>query len=116
VELVIEPSRVITGANQGYNGTLGSKDFLFGVIEYKAGDLIDQVIEAFGGSHDYMGGQAVGSYDDKGNKKRGMSGIENGTRGQVSVVALVPAAPLAMADLISPEMWHGINVLLKSGQ
>lgn len=41
-----------------------------------AGSWQDKLIESFGGTHDFIGGQITGLYDEQGNTKRGMSTVE----------------------------------------
>ncbi|MCE1244337.1 MAG: hemagglutinin repeat-containing protein [Oryzomicrobium sp.] len=94
-----------TGGIQGWKGTL------FGV-PYAAGSWQDKLIEAFGGTHDYIGGQVTGLYDEQGNTKRGMSDTERFIRDRVSEAAILPSAPFAMAELLPPEVWKGISILL----
>ena len=100
----------LTGGVQGAKGTL------FGV-PYQAGSWQDQLVEAFAGTHDMVGGKLSGLYDDKGNIRREMS---NTTRKIYDYVltpaALVPYSPFATAELLSPEMWNLISVLLKAAR
>jgi len=44
-----------------------------GGTPYEAGSWQDKLIEAFGGTHDMIGGKLSGLYDEQGNIKRGMS-------------------------------------------
>jgi len=93
------------GGIQGWKGTLFGEP-------YAAGSWQDKLIEAFGGTHDVIGGQATGLYDEQGNIKRGMSGAERTAYDIWSGAAIVPAAPFAMAELLSPEVWKAISILL----
>lgn len=70
-------------------------------------------MESFGGTHDVIGGQLVGSYDAHGDTKRGMSETETFIRERWSEVALIPSAPFAMAELLSPEAWKAVSIFLK---
>ncbi|WP_154715767.1 hypothetical protein [Sterolibacterium denitrificans] len=74
---------------------------------------MDKLVESFGGSHDFLGGQVTGLYDEQGNIKREISGAERKTYDAWSTVALVPAAPFAMAELLPPEVWQAISIFLK---
>jgi filamentous hemagglutinin len=100
----------LTGGIQGAKGTL------FG-IPYQAGSWQDQLVEAFAGTHDMVGGKLSGLYDEQGNIRREMS---NTTRKVydylVTPTALVPSTPFAAAELLSPEMWNAISILLKEAR
>ncbi|WP_230346431.1 two-partner secretion domain-containing protein [Methylobacillus methanolivorans] len=98
-----------TGGIQGWIGTL------FGT-EYQPGSWQDQLIEAFGGTHDYIGGQVTGLYDEQGNTKRGMDSTERFIRDRVSELAILPSTPFAMAELLPPEVWTAISALLKGAK
>ena len=95
----------LTGGIQGMQGTL------FG-IPYAAGSWADKLIEAFGGAHDVIGGQATGLYDGQGNTRRGRSDAEKLVHETWSAVAILPSAPFAMAELLPPEVWKAISILL----
>lgn len=94
-----------TGGIQGWTGTL------FGV-PYTAGSWQDKLIEAFAGTHDMIGGSLSGLYDEQGSTTRGRSSAEKIVHEVWSGVALVPATPFAMAELLSPQMWQAISILL----
>jgi filamentous hemagglutinin len=98
-----------TGGIQGWIGTLFGK-------EYQPGSWQDKLIEAFGGAHDYIGGQVTGLYDEQGNTKRGMDSTERFMRDRVSELAILPSAPFAMAELLPPEVWTAISILLKGAK
>ena len=95
----------LTGGIQGAEGTL------FG-IPYAAGSWQDRLIEAFGGTHDMIGGKVSGLYDEQGNTRRERSGHEKIAHEVWSVVAVAPATPFAMAELLPPEVWKAISILL----
>jgi filamentous hemagglutinin len=82
---------------------------------YEKGSWVDQLIEAFAGPHDLMGGKLSGLYDSQGNIKQGMSNSETKAYDKWSGVALVPATPFAAAQFLSPETWKIISILLKAG-
>lgn len=99
-----------TGGIQGYKGTL------FG-IPYNAGSLPDLLIEAFAGTHDFIGGNRSGLYDKQGNIKRGMSEAERNTYDtKVTTAAIVPSIPFAVAEFLSPEVWKAISILIKNSR
>jgi len=95
----------LTGGIQGIKGTL------FG-IPYAAESWQDKLIEAFGGSHDLIGGSLSGLYDADGNIKRGMTAAKKSAYDKWAAAAILPATPFAMATLLPPEMWKAISILL----
>jgi filamentous hemagglutinin len=96
-------------------GVQGWKGMLFG-IPYAPGSWQDKLIESFGGTHDYIGGQLSGLYDEQGNARRGRSTTEKTLHEVWSGLAIAPSAPFAMAELLPPEIWKGIGILLDSAQ
>ncbi|MGY1490513.1 two-partner secretion domain-containing protein [Methylobacillus pratensis] len=98
-----------TGGIQGWIGTLFD-------YEYQPGSWQDKLIEAFGGTHDYIGGQLTGLYDEQGNTKRGMESTERFIRDRVSELAILPSTPFAMAELLPPGVWTAISILLKGAK
>ena len=96
-----------TGGIQGQQGTL------FG-MPYAPGSWQDKMIEAFAGTHDFIGGKASGLYDEQGNAERGRSELTTTLQNRWSEVALIPSAPFAAAQGMSPEVWAAIAVLLKA--
>lgn len=98
-----------TGGIQGYVGTL------FGT-PYLPGSWQDRLIEAFAGTHDYLGGKLPGMYDSQGNIKRGMSASEKDSMDRGSVIAILPSTPFAMAELLKPAVWSAISIILKSAR
>jgi filamentous hemagglutinin len=98
-----------TGGIQGWKGTL------FGT-PYTVGSWQDKLIEAFGGTHDVIGGQISGLYDELGNITQGMTGAERTAYDTWAAIAIVPAAPFAAAELLPPEVWQAISVLLRNAK
>ncbi|WP_296592158.1 hemagglutinin repeat-containing protein [Methylophaga sp.] len=96
-----------TGGIQGYKGTL------FGT-PYKAGSWQDKLIESFAGTHDVIGGQLSGLYDEQGNATRGRSEALITAHDSWSAVAIVPSAPFAMSELLPPEVWQAISIFLRN--
>jgi len=96
-------------------GVQGAKGQLFG-IPYEAGSWIDQLIEAFAGTHDLLGGQLTGLYDGEGNIRQGMSNTRREIHDRAADLAVLPASPFAMADLLPPAVWQGISILLKEAR
>jgi filamentous hemagglutinin len=86
-------------------------------MPYEAGSWQDKLIEAFGGSHDVIGGQVTGLYDEQGNIRRGMTDTERKVYDNlVTTTALVPATPFAAATLLPAEVWKAISILLKGAK
>jgi hypothetical protein len=52
---------------------------IFFDYSYQPGDMFDRIVEAFGGPHDFIGGQMTGLYDGQGDIRRGMSNAERWT-------------------------------------
>ena len=99
-----------TGGIQGYKGTL------FG-NPYTAGSLIDRLIEAFAGTHDFIGGNRSGLYDKKGNARRGRSSTIQALQNTWSATgAIALSAPFAVAEWLSPEVWNAIATLIKAAK
>lgn len=98
--------RGLTGGVQGAKGTL------FG-IPYEAGSWQDQLIEAFAGTHDLMGGAVSGLYDQKGNIKQGMSDFRRTLHDRAADVAVLPSAPFALSELLPVDVWLAVSVLIK---
>lgn len=96
-----------TGGLQGFKGTLLG-------VPYEAGSWQDRLIEAFSGTHDYIGGRLSGLYDEHGNANRDRSRQERVVHEVWSGAAIVPSAPFAMSELMSPEVWKGVSILLGS--
>ena len=93
-------------------GIQGAKGTLFGV-PYEAGSWQDKLIEAFGGTHDMIGGKGSGLYDEQGNATRGRITVVKKTQDAWSATgAIVVSSPFAMAELLPPEVWKAISVLL----
>ncbi|HZS80431.1 MAG TPA: hypothetical protein VFA14_03245, partial [Herbaspirillum sp.] len=60
------------------------------------------------------GGKVTGLYDEQGNIRRGMTKAERRVYDYaVTPAALLPSTPFATAELLSPEIWKAISILLK---
>jgi filamentous hemagglutinin len=93
-------------------GIQGAKGTLFGV-PYAPGSWQDQLIEAFAGPHDYIGGSLTGLYDEQGNIKRGMTDAERATYDKLITTSAIPvSAPFAIAGSLPPDVWQAISILL----
>lgn len=97
----------LTGGIQGGTAT-------FAGYTYPPGGVVDQVFQAFGGTHDLIGGQLPGLYNGQGDTRQGMTEAERTSYNTWSAVAIVPSAPFAMAELLSPEVWKAISILLRA--
>lgn len=98
-----------TGGIQGWKGTLFGEP-------YAAGSWQDKLIESFGGTHDFLGGQVTGLYDEQGDTKRGRSNVQKAFHETWSVLAIVPSTPFAMSELLPPEVWQAISILLRNSR
>jgi filamentous hemagglutinin len=99
-----------TGGIQGWVGTLFGKPYI-------AGSWQDKLIEAFGGTHDMIGGKLSGLYDEDGNIKRGMTDTERSIYNNlVTTTAIAPSVPFAMAELLPPQVWQAISILVKGAK
>ena len=84
---------------------------------YTPGSWPDKLIEAFSGTHDMIGGKISGLYDEQGNIKRGMTSAERGSYNNVVTTSAIPvSAPFAAAELLSPEVWNALSILLKGAR
>jgi filamentous hemagglutinin len=99
----------LTGGIQGWKGTL------FG-IPYAPGSWPDKLIEAFSGTHDMVGGKLSGLYDEQGNIKQGMTEAERSAYDKWAAVAIVPSAPFAASEGLTPDAWKAISILLKAAK
>ena len=103
----------LSGPTGGIQGAIGT---LFGV-PYQAGSWQDKLIEAFSGTHDMIGGKARGLYNEQGNIKRGMTATERKVYdNMVTTSAIVPSLPFTLAELLSPDVWKAISILLKGAR
>ena len=93
------------GGIHGWKGTFFGKP-------YAAGSWQDKLFVAFEGTHDLVGGQLLGGYDEQGNRKLGMDETERFIRDRASEVALMPSTPFALATLLAAEMWNAISTYL----
>ncbi|WP_346309070.1 hemagglutinin repeat-containing protein [Limnohabitans sp.] len=98
-----------------FGGLQGGDRTLFGQ-PYEKGSWQDKLIEAFAGPHDLIGGKLSGLYDAQGNATQERTPATIKTQNLWSAAALLPAAPFAASQLLSPEIWKAIAILLKAGQ
>ena len=85
------------------------------LTNYVTGQRSDlhQIIEAYAGTHDFIGGQLSGLYDSQGNTKQEMSSTEKNLYDAGSAVAIVPATPFAAATVLPPQVWNAIATILQ---
>ncbi|MVW72106.1 filamentous hemagglutinin N-terminal domain-containing protein [Bordetella sp. 15P40C-2] len=95
-----------TGGIQGAESTLGG-------MPYSPGSILDILHEGFGGTHDFIGGTLSGLYDAQGNARRGRSVTEKVVHEVWSGAALVPAAPFALAEVLPPEAWRLLDLMME---
>ena len=88
-----------TGGIQGYLGEF------FGTF-YSKNSWKDLLIEAYAGSHDFIGGQLPQFYDEKGNTRRGKTTFEHYAAEFATGIAIPLATPFAAAELFSSELFE----------
>lgn len=97
---------------RGITGGIQSGTATFAGYTYPAGGIVDQVFQAFGGTHDFIGGQLPGLYDENGDTRQDRSGSEKIIHEAWSAIAIAPSAPFAMAAILPPDVWKAISILL----
>ena len=98
----------LTGGIQGMPGTLKGNP-------YVSGSWQDKLIEAFAGTHDFIGGKLSGLYDAEGNATRGRSDELAKMQDIWSATgAIAVSTPFAMSEVFSPAVWNAISELLKA--
>lgn len=95
----------LTGGYQGRRGTFNGEP-------YAPGGVLDLLHEAYGGSHDFIGGTLSGYYDEQGNARRGLTEMERKLYELWSTVALVPSTPFALSEALPPQAWQALDILL----
>ena len=95
-----------TGGNQGGPGTLLG-------LAYSPGGVLDLAHEAYGGSHDFIGGTLSGFYDEQGNARRGLTPLQKRMYETWTGIALVPATPFALSEALPPQAWKALDILLR---
>uniref|UniRef100_UPI00050A1B81 hypothetical protein n=1 Tax=Piscirickettsia salmonis TaxID=1238 RepID=UPI00050A1B81 len=104
-----EKARTCPGAlaeTQGGPGTLLG-------FAYSPGGILDLAHEAYGGSHDFIGGTLSGFYDQQGNARRGLTPLQKGMYETWTGIALVPATPFALSEALPPQAWKALDILLR---
>ncbi|PSJ79737.1 hypothetical protein C7N83_10455 [Neisseria iguanae] len=90
----------LTGGFQSKKGSMLGK--------YTIGSWKDTVVEGFSGTHDYMGGQIWGFYNDKGNATRGLLPPAKYAAEVITVIAIPVSAPFAVSDILSSDIFQAI--------
>ncbi|WP_437431665.1 two-partner secretion domain-containing protein [Yokenella regensburgei] len=90
-----------TGGLQGVEGLFGDTPYAPGTLK---GDFFDTTVESFAGSHDFIGGQLPGFYDETGNTSRNRSDFTKVAAEVWTYAALPQAAPFALSEVVSPEL------------
>jgi filamentous hemagglutinin len=98
-----------------FGGLQGGERTLFGQ-HHEKDSWQDKLIEAFAGPHDLIGGKLSGLYDAQGNATKGRTQTTKNAQEIWSGAALLPAAPFGASQVLSPEIWKAIGILLKAGQ
>jgi filamentous hemagglutinin len=94
----------------------GDEGTLFGV-PYATGSWQDKLIEAFAGTHDFVGGKLSGLYDEQGNATRGGGTITRKIQDTWSATgAIAVSTPFAAAQGLPPDVWKAIAILLKAAR
>ncbi len=91
----------LTGGLQGDEGRFGSIHYSPGSLK---GDFFDTAVESFAGTHDYIGGQLPGFYDETGNTSRKRSDFTKVASEVWTIAAIPQAAPFALSEVVSPEL------------
>ncbi len=55
-------------------------------------------------------------YDKNGNIVQGLSNAERILHDRWADIAVIPSAPFALAEWLSPELWQAISALLKEAK
>ena len=95
----------LTGGIQGGDGT-------FAGMHYDPGSILDVFHEAYGGTHDFIGGSLSGFYGQDGNARDGLSTLEKRLYAVWSGLVLVPSTPFAFSEVLPPEAWKTLDILL----
>ena len=107
--LASSDGKKLSGATGGIQGMPGT---LFG-IRYDAGSWKDILIEAYSGSHDFIGGYMSGLYDEQGNARRDRSDFERNFHDSWTLVAIPLATPFAMSELFDSQTLEIFSAVLE---
>lgn len=98
---------------RGFTGGIQGRKSTFAGMEYSTGSIFDLVHEAYGGSHDFIGGTLTNLYDESGNAQRGRTSLQKNVHEVLSAAALAPATPFALSEILSKEAWQALDILLR---
>ena len=82
-------------------------------MSYTPGSFFDDLVESYAGTHDLIGGQLLGFYDDIGNTARDRGKMANITANTWAATAIPIATPFAMSEIVSPEL---LQFIFSSGK
>ncbi|MCW9733586.1 hemagglutinin repeat-containing protein [Avibacterium sp. 20-15] len=100
------------GPTGGFQAIEGGWYLPFNItIPYKIGSFSDKLVESFSGTHDMLGGQIWGWYNEQGNTLSKNS-FQEKTSQITTSIAIPVSAPFAMADLMSSDF---VELLFKLG-
>ncbi|WP_415786063.1 hemagglutinin repeat-containing protein, partial [Bordetella tumulicola] len=98
----------------GFTGGIqGSQGMLAG-MHYDSGSIFDVLHEAYGGTHDFVGGSLSGFYGQDGNARDGLSSLQQRLYGIWSGLALIPSTPFALSEALPPAAWKILDILLEA--
>lgn len=97
----------------GFTGGVQGMPSTFAGLHFRAGGLMDLLHEAYGGTHDFIGGTLSGLYDDEGNAQRGRNSAQKIFHEVWSAAALLPSTPFALAEILPPEVWRVLDILME---
>ena len=98
----------LTEGVQELEGTMAGKP-------YAPNSFWDHMVESFAGTHDTIGGDITGLYDEQGNTTRGRSEEIKLIYEAWSAIAILPSAPFALSEALPSEAWQVLNILTKGG-
>lgn len=107
-----EKASSLYGETGGLQSVEGEWNLHFKRFPYSIGSLSDYTVESFAGTHDMLGGQIWGWYDDKGNTLQNKNTAQKIGSTATTVVAIPVAAPFAVSDAISSDF---MEILFKLG-
>ncbi|WP_065236907.1 hemagglutinin repeat-containing protein [Gallibacterium genomosp. 3] len=107
LEDAIDPSKNelakdLYGETGGFQSISGEWNLHFTRIPYGIGSISDHLVESYAGTHDLLGGQIWGWYDQQGNTSE-KNTFQDKAAKATTIVAIPVATPFAMADLMSSD-------------
>ncbi|MDM7857442.1 hypothetical protein [Thiopseudomonas acetoxidans] len=83
---------------------------------YAPNSFWDYMVESFAGTHDTIGGDITGLYDEQGNTTRGRSEkikLIYEAWSAIAILPSAPSAPFALSEALPSEAWQVLNILIK---